>query len=653
MSQLSKVSQGVEKRLSSGGSQECESTNEFKTPSKQADGHMYSRLLKTPNTFFSPGTGKMNTHNNKENNGTVNQVKKLPLSKMVKQKKSQVKDDDGDEVEDIDLSVLNINLNSGEDYKFNIDNSMGSASGKNGHVFFISNNQNCHYAVKRQYISSPKNKSDQSYREQIILDKLRQMSLENKSCNFIEMVKWYKAAPASTSRGDTETTHTKDGHHQLKNNQYMHFILEYAKFKSLSDYKQDYGFSLSRLKSLLFQVIYAISIAQKELEFNHNDLHAGNILLQAFPTDKKYIVYQDWFYKDEDSQEKIYKHWVVSDFIVKISDFGLSRIRMPDSNNIIYNHKNPNSKNFNPSVDLASFVKSLSSLKINDINDPVNAKDKKLLSNLKKKLQMTFAYTMLNHPFFSSLTNAPVDLTPQNSIRISSDGIIPKEFPKPSVPVSVEVPLKSDKTQSTTTTTPVISLNNNTISQNTSTQDEGDVLPITPLKPIILNQHSTPLTPKIALEIQYPKTPKDYTPSKFRNLSGLRRKKSTISTAKLVPPSPQLVKEEIKEIKVEEEEQVEEEEEEIDEEVEEDEIEEEDENEDDEDEEPSNLINAFSELSIKKSEIDSSPSTNAVTVSYTANGRPKPPPKPRAKRVSGLALLNLQSQDILKRMSSR
>ncbi|EFA77245.1 hypothetical protein PPL_12456 [Heterostelium album PN500] len=72
------------------------------------------------------------------------------------------------------------------------------------------------------------------------------------------------------------------------NNEYhfLNFILEYADLNSLpKELKMD------QLKSILFQIIYALSVAQTEFEFVHNDLHEKNILLASLPVDKRYVVF--------------------------------------------------------------------------------------------------------------------------------------------------------------------------------------------------------------------------------------------------------------------------------------------------------------------------------------------------------------------------
>ncbi len=51
--------------------------------------------------------------------------------------------------------------------------------------------------------------------------------------------------------------------------QYMHYVLERADC-TLNDVK---SFSLHDYKCILFQILFALYVAQQEYEFMHNDLH--------------------------------------------------------------------------------------------------------------------------------------------------------------------------------------------------------------------------------------------------------------------------------------------------------------------------------------------------------------------------------------------
>ncbi len=68
----------------------------------------------------------------------------------------------------------------------------------------------------------------------------------------------------------------------------MHIILEYAEctlfdilavqLTQLIRADMRNSLTLSQFRSVLFQVLLALHVAQTELEFNHNDLHLKSIL---------------------------------------------------------------------------------------------------------------------------------------------------------------------------------------------------------------------------------------------------------------------------------------------------------------------------------------------------------------------------------------
>ena len=68
-------------------------------------------------------------------------------------------------------------------------------------------------------------------------------------------------------------------------------------------------------KSILFQICFNLSVAQKENNFIHNDLHTNNVMWE--PTDHKYI----WFKVDE-----VYYRVPTYGKIIKIIDFGRAYI---------------------------------------------------------------------------------------------------------------------------------------------------------------------------------------------------------------------------------------------------------------------------------------------------------------------------------------
>lgn len=137
-----------------------------------------------------------------------------------------------------------------------------TASGKHGNVLFATQPRTptpntpgpnpIAFAIKKQLIKSPHNLEDRAYREVFILQQLNK--LQNKKnyypleSNYVGFVNWFKGK---------------------EDDQYMHYVLECADF-TLFELK---SMSLYEYKCILFQVLFALYVAQKEFEFMHNDLH--------------------------------------------------------------------------------------------------------------------------------------------------------------------------------------------------------------------------------------------------------------------------------------------------------------------------------------------------------------------------------------------
>ncbi len=103
----------------------------------------------------------------------------------------------------------------------------------------------------------------------------------------------------------------------------MYYVLEYC--DTTLD-KQREHLSLRQLKSIAFQLIYALHVAQGENEFAHLDLHMKNVLLQTLDASDA-IEY--------DVGGRVHR---CDSFMVKIADFGLSRITLDDGR-VIYNDR--------------------------------------------------------------------------------------------------------------------------------------------------------------------------------------------------------------------------------------------------------------------------------------------------------------------------
>lgn len=108
--------------------------------------------------------------------------------------------------------------------------------------------------------------------------------------------------------------------------------------------------------SVWFQVLYALYVSGKRHGFSHHDFHIGNIKIRRIPK-------LDVIYLDHEGDSRCTDGWIFSDIIVKIYDFGLSRIE--DLNgDVIYNTGsiNPYAKDWAPQNDLKDIQDKLKKL---------------------------------------------------------------------------------------------------------------------------------------------------------------------------------------------------------------------------------------------------------------------------------------------------
>uniref|UniRef100_A0A6B2L5X4 Protein kinase domain-containing protein n=1 Tax=Arcella intermedia TaxID=1963864 RepID=A0A6B2L5X4_9EUKA len=151
-----------------------------------------------------------------------------------------------------------------------------------------------------------------------------------KETNFVNFVEWFKAK-------DEETEEPM-----------IHYVLECAD-KTLMEYKE---LTYYQWKAVLFQIFFALHVAQKEYEFVHNDLHFKNILIVEPSAPDEYFEFRDGKQK-----------WYLTGLFVKITDFGLSRIRLEDQR-IIYNKKRPETQAFTPMADVEQVMAEMMKIRI-------------------------------------------------------------------------------------------------------------------------------------------------------------------------------------------------------------------------------------------------------------------------------------------------
>jgi len=281
------------------------------------------------------------------------------------------------------------------------------------------------FAIKQQVISSPSNLGDRAYRELKIMEQLNKLSEKKEyyptETNFVTFVEWFKA--------------------KEKNKSVMMYSMECADL-TLNDFRV---VTLYQYKCFLFQTLFALYVAQKEYEFMHNDLHLQNVLLIQPKKENEYVAFKDG--------DLI---WYTTGHVVKLTDFGLSRIKL-ENNNVVYNTKQPFTEGFFPSKDvemiLSEFTKKMkvvpeswfdeSDLELysEDIDGTDNPKDE--IIKLKKR-QLTklrslarngsSLHRLLRHEFFSELQEKRAFfLSPQKMVRklsfhlpLTDSGEVPK-----------------------------------------------------------------------------------------------------------------------------------------------------------------------------------------------------------------------------------
>ncbi|EFC49734.1 predicted protein [Naegleria gruberi] len=154
--------------------------------------------------------------------------------------------------------------------------------------------------------------------------------------------------------------------------------------------------SLSFAKSIAFQLIFALAIAES-IGFQHNDMHERNVLYKKLPkSDKKGIAFFEKIEQDE------YIWLIECNFMLKIADYGLSRIQKEDgeeieSGNIFHSNA------FNSDLDR---VKEILTKRIKLDSSTSTKEDTKLFSDLKRSIKSssgTSAKDLLLHEFFDSL----------------------------------------------------------------------------------------------------------------------------------------------------------------------------------------------------------------------------------------------------------
>ena len=219
---------------------------------------------------------------------------------------------------------------------------------------------------------SPDNANDKAYREHRILVALRRL-LERGLCfNFVTVV-------LSGTSGDDDC---------------MELVME----KSGERLSERRTMTVAQLREMLFQLLYALDVAQRELRFVHYDLHSKNVLVEDLERGTACAIAL------ADGRVFYSQH-----VLVKIADFALSSIELDGES--ICNPKHAMRGAFDPGYDVCSFAPYLNEaerFKISDRLEQVEAM--RLLAQLKRDMKSSSRNApglLLQHVFFSPLLVKP------------------------------------------------------------------------------------------------------------------------------------------------------------------------------------------------------------------------------------------------------
>ena len=261
-------------------------------------------------------------------------------------------------------------------------------------------------AVKKQVLASPTSVSDVSIREWRIFNRLAQLAARRQCINFVLMVDCFVERRAEDER------------------RYVDFVLEYADAR-LDEAARRGDVDLRGYREIVFQLLWALCVAEQEMRFVHRDMHLRNVLLQR-PARRTLVSYTD-----DDGHT-----WWTRTWIVKISDFGLSRIELDDGT-VVANPREPLSEAYTPHTDYESLLANLKGIKISDWADATDtarsdvASFKRALS--KACTNMTSIRPLLQHKLFD-----PLRVKPEDSDQGEAEGDAETEAPPEIIELTME-----------------------------------------------------------------------------------------------------------------------------------------------------------------------------------------------------------------------
>ncbi|KAL6078315.1 Adhesive plaque matrix protein [Balamuthia mandrillaris] len=281
------------------------------------------------------------------------------------------------------------------------------------------------YAIKRQPIETAEAR-ERGHRECAIYALLRDLHFQNKTFNFVLLHDWMQCEtdrePLFCQQEEEEAKEAEAEEEEKE--AFIHFVMEYVE-RPLNSCQN--LLSLEEVREILFQTLWGLAVAENDLEFVHNDLHPRNVLLRSLnrsaedeeegegeeeaEEEKSCCVYID-----EDGQ-----HFYTWRYVVKIADFGLSRIKT-ERGEILYNKRITMQELFMPQTDL-NFVAAWKwgpTVRCKVLND-LRAKLRKIDAN---------AALLLKHPFFEPLRQQPNFFSEERCTVVSRNGLagIPPEL---------------------------------------------------------------------------------------------------------------------------------------------------------------------------------------------------------------------------------
>eukprot|EP01117_Protostelium_nocturnum_P009995 TRINITY_DN3563_c0_g1_i1.p1 TRINITY_DN3563_c0_g1~~TRINITY_DN3563_c0_g1_i1.p1 ORF type:complete len:399 (-),score=89.31 TRINITY_DN3563_c0_g1_i1:22-1218(-) len=258
-------------------------------------------------------------------------------------------------------------------------NERNGSKGRHGMIFFVKSIDGSIFVVKKQKVEKPEDPKDKAYVELLISQELSRLPCDN----FIRLKDWWKIR--DQDRDDSQS---------------MFYVMT-AGNKPLSCYK---SLSAEEFRNVLFQVLFSLFIAKKNLDFQHNDLHGGNILLKE-AEDEEVVQHSDgngsvWFTKGKKAL---------------IIDFGSSFIRIirklkdgTECAEEIGDYENIHKSNMNGDIQTLGQVFSSSRIKISNIKQQSESVQSNLRSIRKYLSQGEHTLNqLLQHSFFNELKILP------------------------------------------------------------------------------------------------------------------------------------------------------------------------------------------------------------------------------------------------------